>query len=299
MEVQFHSEQGERRHKERFTSDTPKEPSASHIPKTLRSLSKKVPNRKRNFDKIPSFSLPETNKNQKSTFFHALFNLKSNINKKDTDSSVNSVSENNIIGNPSPLHAHTSSILPEKKATGFSHVLSDTKNNSSHETEEQKFVNVPKEFAFARNRDIPSYVSDGSSMYSSATDPNFWYPVDPDELILNSLQIEVAWLVEESMYCNRNRNTNVDWVFAMKYASPALQIALRHINDVDGNNVEENLAKLFQNGIEIKRFVVVRREVRRKLLKNLVRTRMQGIIPKLRKATHPLRLQKMRLKIRP
>jgi len=183
----------------------------------------------------------------------------------------------------------------KKPKRAFTHALVDIKNGTSQNTHEQKVVDVPKDFELTANFDLPSHISDGSSMYSeSSSDPNFLYPVDREELILNSFQIETAWLVEENMYCNRS--TNVDWDFVMNYASPALRDELRQIPYVGENDDEETLAKLFHNGIEAKRFLIVRREVRRKLLKNVVRKRMQDIVPRLRKATHPLRLQNMQLK---
>mmetsp|Transcript_4974 Transcript_4974/g.11866 ORF Transcript_4974/g.11866 Transcript_4974/m.11866 type:complete len:512 (-) Transcript_4974:1772-3307(-) len=190
--------------------------------------------------------------------------------------------------NPAPIHDNKEPIQPQPRATLFSHALfAAATQNSSQIT--KTFVDVPKKFALPTKHNLP-YVSDGS-MHSGSIDPNFWFPVDKDELILNPLQIETAWLVEESMYCKRS-NT-IDWLFLLKYASPALQIELRKISDSDD---QDALKKLLHNGIEAKRFAVVRREIKRKLLKSVVRTRMQGILPRLRMATHPLRRKKLQSK---
>lgn len=182
----------------------------------------------------------------------------------------------------------------KKPKRAFTNALVDIKNGASQNTHQQKVVDVPKDFEHTAHFDFPSHISDGSIIYSGLSDPNFLYPVDHEELILNSFQIETAWLVEENMYCNRI--TNVDWTFVMNYASPALRDKLRKIPYVGENDDDETLAKLLHNRIEAKRFLIVRREVRRKLLKSVVRKRMQDIVPRLRKATHPLRLQKMQLK---
>jgi len=303
--IHFHSESG----KEGRTFDSTTEHNVTQIPKLLRSISNEISNKKRNFNELSSTNLPKKKnktlshalfdkkpidlpKNKKKTLSHALFDMKNIVNQNLIGRRFASVSRKDDGGKPGSLHTNPEFSFPDKKATRFSHSLFDTKNSSSQKTE-RKFVDAPKSNALAANHDSPSYVSDGS-MYSSYGDPNFWYPVDSEELILNSLQIETAWLVEESMYCSRN--TNVDWVYVMKYASPALKIELRQIPDVGGNIDEETLSKLFHNGIEAKRSLILRREVRRKLLKNVVRNRMKNILPRLRKATHPLHLKKMRLK---
>ena len=190
---------------------------------------------------------------------------------------------------PSPEDKSKEPVQPKKKESKFSHALFDTTRST-----DTKFVNVPKTFALGTKDKLPTYVSDGSSMQSGPSDSNFWYPVDKKEFILNSIQIEMAWLVEESMYCRRN--TKVDWIYLMKYASPALQSKLRQISDVVGPNDEEIIRRLLQSGIEFKRFAVLRIEIKRKLLKSVVRTRMEGILPRLRMASHPLRRKKMQSK---
>ena len=188
------------------------------------------------------------------------------------------------------------SIPPKEKQQPFSHALfATTKSHDNKITNQTKVVDVPKSFALATKSHLPPYVSDSSSMHSGSNNSNFWYPVEKDEVILSPVQIEMAWLVEESMYCRRS--TKVDWVFMMKYASPALQIELRRISDVIACNDEQVFARLLHNGIEAKRFMILRREIKRKLLQKVVRTRMQGILPRLRMANHPLRLKKQQLKL--
>ncbi len=188
-------------------------------------------------------------------------------------------------------------IPPKKKQMPFSHALFATAKSHDHKiTNQTKVVDVPKSFGFATKPHLPPYVSDCSSMHSgsNSNNPNFWYPVDKNEVILSPVQIELAWLVEESMYCQRS--TKVDWVFMMKYASPTLQIELRRISDVIACNDELIFSKLLLNGIEAKRFTILRREIKRKLLQKVIRTRMQGILPRLRRANHPLRLKKQQSK---
>jgi hypothetical protein len=258
-----------------------KEHNATHIRNISRPPSKDGFNKKRSFDKLSSCGVPQ---NQKPRFSHILFDPKNR--------SLTSFSENHDEANSGSIHTNRKFSLPNNKATAFSQALFDMKNNCSKNTDERKFVVMPNIFALDTNHVLPPYVSDDSSMHSGSVDPNYWYPVDPQELILNPLQIEMAWLVEESTYCSRN--PNIDWIFVMKYASPALQMELRQIPDVVGTDCDKDtLAMLLYDGIEAKRFTVFMRVVRRKLLKNMVRTRMQGILPRMRKATHPLRLQNM------
>ena len=255
-----------------------KEDNATRIPNISRL------HKKRSIDKLSSCGIPQK---QKPRFSHVL-----SATKKSSRST--SFSDNHEEGNPNDIHTNQKVIDPNKKATAFSHALFDMKNNCSQNTAERKLVDMPKHFALDTNHDLQPCVSDGSSMHSGSMGSNYWYPVDPEELILNPFQIEMAWLCEESVYCTRN--TNIDWIFVMKYASPTVQMELRQIQDVIGTTCdEETLAELLFGGIEAKRFTAFRREVRRKLLQNNVRTRMQGILPRLRKATHPLRLQNKRL----
>jgi len=185
-----------------------------------------------------------------------------------------------------------------KNAQQLTHALFDSKNNASkcQNDTSQRCAAVEKKLPALRERIVSDCIStDARSFDQNGTHHNFWCPVDPNELILNAVQIEMAWLVEESMYCGRKSNT--DWVFVMEHASPALQIELRRIPDViGGNNDEEIFAKLMDDGsLAEKRFLFLRREIRRKLLKNVVRVCMQAIVPKLRKATHPLlKMRKLR-----
>lgn len=197
----------------------------------------------------------------------------------------------------SPVQQITTSakpIQPKKKEAPFSHALFATSKSSTSKISNQtKVVHVPRTFALATKSHSPPYVSDSSSTHSGSNNSsNFWYPVDKNELILSPIQIEMAWLVEESLYCHRS--TKVNWVFMMKYASPVLQSELRRILDVFACSDEQVFAKFLHNGIEAKRFTVLRREIKRKLLKKFVRARMQEILPRLRMANHPLRLQKIK-----
>ena len=232
-----------------------------------------------------------SNKANRSELYHKLRNKNCKIVRIEfRPDSKKRMRPSDTTKNPAPIHGNKEPIQPrpQPKATVFSHALFATATQNSSQTS-KRFVDVPKTFALATKHNLP-YVSDGS-MHSGSSDPNFWFPVDKDELILNPLQIETAWLVEESMYCKRS-NT-IDWLFLLKYASPALQIELRKISYSDD---QDALKKLLHNGIEAKRFAVVRREIKRKLLKSVVRTRMQGILSRLRMATHPLRRKKLQSK---
>lgn len=124
---------------------------------------------------------------------------------------------------------------------------------------------------------------------------NHWYPVDPQELILNSVEIEVAWLAEESLFCYRTRE--IQWDFFWKYASPTLRIELRKLPPMDAVGVCDDrkamgkLVRLHESLVE-RRFKIVRQDIRRKLLRNVVRQRMKQDLLRLRRATHPLTILK-------
>ena len=208
--------------------------------------------------------------------------------------------------------------LPKKKAK-FSHDLFNFKdtttingnNKNNNKVSTTNVIKMPKNLASTASNAGPGYVSNDNCSNNSAGDPNFWYPIDLQELILSPIEIEAAWLVEESIYCNRKEN--IDWVFVWNYASPILKVKLRKIKEVVGGSgsgissrssggatkdaessyADEMIAKLLHNGLAAKRFVIVRRDIRRKLLNNELRPRMVSIVPKRRKATHPLRLKKL------
>ena len=111
-----------------------------------------------------------------------------------------------------------------------------------------------------------------------------WYPIDPSERVLNPTEIEISWLVEESMYSLRS--SEIVWSFVWKYASPSLKLELRKIGDGDGNQLEKLIRS--NDGLVKKRFAVVRREITKKLHGGFLRTRMRNVIPKLREASLPI-----------
>jgi hypothetical protein len=120
---------------------------------------------------------------------------------------------------------------------------------------------------------------------SSDTDEDApWYPHDPDEIILDATEIEVAWLVEESIYGLRNRE--IQWDFVWEYASSALRIQLRKVDFVLGNELEQLIR--FQDVLVSKRFPIKRKLVRRELHRGKLRERMRNVIPKLRLAGREL-----------
>mmetsp|Transcript_20155 Transcript_20155/g.22468 ORF Transcript_20155/g.22468 Transcript_20155/m.22468 type:complete len:538 (+) Transcript_20155:76-1689(+) len=185
--------------------------------------------------------------------------------------------------------------VPNKKAK-ISHDLFNFKHTPGNKNKEAtKVIKIPKNLSSTASNAGPGYVSNDNCSNNSTGDPNFWFPIDSQELILTSIEIEAAWLAEESIFCNRQQN--IDWVFVWKYSSPMLKIKLRKNPDVGGVNGTDHdddmIAKLLHNTLAVKRFVIVRRDIRRKLLKNIFRPRMISIVPRLRKATHPLRLKKL------
>lgn len=203
----------------------------------------------------------------------------------DEHSRSDAIEELDLLNDTQPCSGLATTKVPK-----FSHALLDLENKKSQKRSKcdgGNFVNASL-----------CYVSDSMSTTSICTDPNdphYWYPVDTKEIILNHLEIETAWLVEESMYCSRS--ATVDWAFVMKYASPALKVALRR--QTTGNDDDETLRTLLHSEIAAKRFDVFRRIVRRKLVKNVCRQRMLDVVPRLRKATHPLRLKKLAAARRP
>lgn len=110
-----------------------------------------------------------------------------------------------------------------------------------------------------------------------------WYPDDENELILNPIEAELAWLAEESIFSLRSEPNDIQWDFVWQYASPALKIELRRIPDESGSRLAM-LARL-DDALVRKRFDVLRIDIRRKLNQGLRRTMMKSIIPLLRHAT--------------
>lgn len=121
-----------------------------------------------------------------------------------------------------------------------------------------------------------------TSLQSTVAADTLWFPLDPEETILNETEIETAWLAEESIFCLRNRE--IQWSFVWKYASPSLKVELRKIGD-DGNQLE-HLVRLRDRMVST-RFAVVRREIRKKLHRGFLRAKMHSVIPKLRHTSRP------------
>jgi hypothetical protein len=127
-------------------------------------------------------------------------------------------------------------------------------------------------------------ISPGSAKMDEGDIDSSWYPHDPREVILNPIESEMAWLAEESVYCLRNRE--IQWNFVWKYASPTLKVELRKISNEDGNQLDQ-LVRV-RDGLVSRRFAVVRQDIRRKLHRGFLRTRMRNVIPKLRLASRPM-----------
>lgn len=174
--------------------------------------------------------------------------------------------------------------------------LSQKKKNKNEElatSSSTGLIKMPMNLQRAASNVCSGYVSNDNCSSNSAA-PNFWCPIDSDELILTPIEIEAAWLVEESIYTTRC--DTIDWVFVWKHSSPMLKIKLREITDVGGSGAaavarerdEAKIKKLLHSTLAAKRFVIVRRDIRRKLLTNKFRKGMELIVPRLRKMTHPL-----------
>jgi hypothetical protein len=128
---------------------------------------------------------------------------------------------------------------------------------------------------------VPAYPKSKGSIvqrgpYTASHDNTSWVPRDSEEVILMPLECELAWLVEEAIYCLRDRTT-VHWRFLWKYASPALRVDLRRVCD-GGDPSLEQLVRL-EDKIVNERFSTLRRDVRRKLLKGYLRPKMEQAIP--------------------
>lgn len=122
-------------------------------------------------------------------------------------------------------------------------------------------------------------IHDGPS--AASQNHTSWVPSDLEEVILTTLECEVAWLVEECRYCLRNREVN--WRFMWKYASPALQVELRRMEA--GKESLKSLIRL-EESIVNERFKTLCKDIRRKLLKdNYRRPKMEQAILKEREAS--------------
>jgi hypothetical protein len=155
----------------------------------------------------------------------------------------------------------------------------------------------------AITEDDPSRVIPWNSGTESVADTakDFWVPEENEEMILDRHETEIAWLLEESLYCTRVRG--IDWNFIWKYASPMLKVHLRKTSPSDGDDQAERnrddsvalgkLVRLHDFLVKL-RFDVVRRDIRKRLLHNDCRLPMIDVVPKLRRATHPLRFVKQK-----
>jgi hypothetical protein len=143
----------------------------------------------------------------------------------------------------------------------------------------------------------------GETTLSAYERKHYWYPMDPQEMILNPTEIEMAWLLEESLYCTRKKNVN--WTFIFKFASPTLKTQLRKLPPpvaVDGDHDDddkERLGSLIRMDFPVveKRFRVVRHDVRNRLICRETRPAMKTIVPQLRRFTHPLSVKRRRMAV--
>jgi hypothetical protein len=122
----------------------------------------------------------------------------------------------------------------------------------------------------------------GEEEYQSDTDQPVlkeWFPHDPEEFILNPVEIELAWLGEESMHC---LNTNdFQWDFIYEYASPALKVKLRGLRDDDDSKKMAGLVRHW-DPLVTGRFEVVREHIWGLLRSGFRRLQMKRIIAELR-----------------
>jgi hypothetical protein len=136
---------------------------------------------------------------------------------------------------------------------------------------------------------------------SDYEEKNYWYPMDPTELILNPTEIELAWLLEETIYCTRKKK--ISWTFISELASPTLQTQLHQLLKPGVESAKEDegkLSKLVRMHYPVvqKRFAAVRIDVRKRLLLQEFRPAVRVIVPQLRRAAHPLRIKKWKAKLK-
>eukprot|EP00980_Cylindrotheca_fusiformis_P019226 scaffold6539_cov120-Cylindrotheca_fusiformis.AAC.3 len=110
-----------------------------------------------------------------------------------------------------------------------------------------------------------------------------WFDSDPNEVILNSTEIELAWLAEESTFALRSEPDDIQWDFVWQYASPTLKIELRR--NPGGNSCRLGMLVRSDDPLVKTRFEVVRKGIRKRLKQGTLRTIMQRIIPFLRQKT--------------
>jgi hypothetical protein len=138
---------------------------------------------------------------------------------------------------------------------------------------------------------------------SAYEEKNYWYPMDPSELVLNPTEIELAWLLEETIYCTRKKK--ISWTFISELSSPTLKTQLKQLskagNESDSKDNaaedERKLSKLVRMHYPLvqKRFAEVRLDVRKRLLLKEFRPAVRIIVPQLRRAMHPLRMKKWKV----
>ena len=164
---------------------------------------------------------------------------------------------------------------PLQKITESSHVLFQVQQVAAASTTIPSVVNAPLSPKVTSPVVHSNRKSSGTILQEKSHALSSWVPHDSEEVILKPLECEVAWLVEEARYCLRDRAT-VHWRFLWKYASPALRVELRRVQD-GGNPSLEQLVRL-QDKIVSERFSTLRRDVRRKILKGNSRPRMKQAI---------------------
>jgi hypothetical protein len=165
-------------------------------------------------------------------------------------------------------------------------------SNTTSTTTTKSFGNQPRKASLRNNGNLTPQSSmatenqfhhlDTMNHDTQDNDGDYWYPVDPNETILNPTEIEFAWLLEECLYCFRKWNT--EFSFVLKYASPNLKIKLRELPPAEGLEAGSrqaefirNLVRLDEPSVEM-RFFNFRREVRSKLLNGEVRARMETVL---------------------
>ena len=109
-----------------------------------------------------------------------------------------------------------------------------------------------------------------------------WYPRDPDEFILNSIEIELAWLGEESIHCLRS-GPHFQWDFIWHYASPLLRAEMRKL-EYPGETSEHKLRRIVRlaDPLVKRRFKVVRKHIQMHLVAGFRRIHMRNVIAQLR-----------------
>lgn len=112
----------------------------------------------------------------------------------------------------------------------------------------------------------------------------YWYPIEETEQLLNPIETELAWLLEEVAYCRR---TSCLWDFISEHASPDLQSQLDRLPESESDQTKPaKLVRLHIPSVNY-RFEAFREDVCKRLFRGECRPAMNVVIPYLRRESDP------------